>query len=226
MVYPHEHILLRFNGHFGTTTTQADRWSSGIRFGFVNIAPVYDVGKLQTLVNAAQAAAITFHTTGAALTGTNSFLDYVSGAQIGVSGLYTPSTQQTINSPVTVTAGIGTPALPWNTALVTSLRTARPRGRASNGRVYWPCLAAPLVVTTGRMSSSAVDGRAAAFQTFLNALNTAASSYSTGMKAVVASAVGGGIIEPVTSIRLDDRLDSIERRENAQPSVWTVKAIS
>lgn len=226
MVYPHEHILIRFHGHFGTSTSFVDEWSAGVRMGFPNLAPIFDTGKLQTLVNAADAAARVFHANANALVGTNCYFDYASGAQIGVSGRYTPSSQQTILSTSTPTAGTGTPTQPYNAALVTSLRTAIPRGRGSNGRVYWPCLAPAISATTGRMLDGNVAGRLAPFKTFLDALNTAANAYSAGMKVVVASNVGGGLITPVTSIRADGRLDSIERRENATPSTWSTATLA
>ena len=227
MVFPHEHILLRFNGHFGgSSSSLLDRWSCGVRMGFPNIAPVYDAGKLQTLVNAAQTAATTFHSTSSIYAGTTAYLDYVSGAQIGVSGRYTPSSQLTVLSPNTPTAGLGSPVLPWNSASVISLRTAIPRGRGSNGRIYWPALALPLTATTGRATSVAMGTRVNAAKTFIEALNSAANAYSTGMRVVVASAVGGGLITAVTAIRADDRVDSIERRENDQLSAWTTATIS
>lgn len=226
MVFPHEHILLRFNGHFGSSSSRLDRWSCGIRFGFPNLAPIFDTGKLQTFVTAADAAARTMHATSAMAAGTNTFFDFVSGAQIGVSGRYTPSSQQTILSPDVPLAGVGAPSQPWNAALVISLRTAIPRGRGSNGRVYWPGLALVPLAATGRVQQSVVDTRLTTFKTFVESLNSAANAYSTGMRAVVASNVGGGLITAVTAIRSDERLDSIERRENGQPANWTTKPIN
>lgn len=217
MVYPQEHILIRFQGHFGSAGSIVDKWSAGVRFGLAASAPAYDAAKLQTFVNACQAAAITFHTTAAVQAGTNCFFDYVSGAQIGVLGNYVPTTQLTVLSPTTVTAGIGTPTQPWNASSVISLRTANPRGRGSNGRVYWPILAPTISTTTGRAN---VQTRVTAAKTFFDAMNTAANSYSAGMRAIVASNVGGGLHAIVTSIRSDDRIDSIERRENDQASTW------
>lgn len=226
MVFPHEHILLRFHGHFGGSASSiVDRWSCGIRMGFSNIAPVYDTAKLQTLVNSAQTAANTFHSSTGTAAGTTAYLDYVSGAQIGVSGRYTPSAQLTVLSPSTPTAGLGTPVLPWNSASVISLRTAIPRGRASNGRVYWPALALALAITTGRATSATMTTRVNLAKTFIEALNAAGNTYSTGMRVVVASAVGGGAIAPVTAIRSDDRMDSIERRENDQASIYQTATI-
>lgn len=227
MVFQNEHILLRFNGHFGTAqTTIVDRWSCGMRFGLASSAPVYDTVKLQTFVNAAQAAANTFHPATNTNAGTGTFIDYVSGAQIGVLGKYSPSAQLTVISPTTSTAGIGAPINPWNTAHVISLRTNRPRGIASNGRVYWPCQSLGVSAGTGRLTPTQVNNRLTNFVTFVNALNTAANAYSAGCRLIVASAVGGGANAVVTSVRADDRLDSIERRENDQPSAWSTQAIA
>lgn len=226
MVYPHEHLLIRFNGHFGSSSSALDKWSSGIRLGLQTSAPIYDAGKLQTLVNACDSAARAFHSHSNALVGTNAFLDYVSGAQIGVLGNYVPTTQQTILSTSTPTAGLGTPTQPWNAALVTSLRTAIPRGRCSNGRVYWPCLAPAISPTNGRMIDGNVAGRLAPFKAFLDAVNTAANAYSAGTRVIVASNVGGGLIAYVTSIRADSRMDSIERRENEQPPSWSTATLA
>lgn len=225
MVFPHEHVLIRFNGHFGTSSSVVDRWSSGIRFGLPGSAPAFDPAKLQTFVNACQTAANTFHSGTQSWTGTNAFLDYVSGAQIGVLGKYSPATQLTVVSPVNTTAGNGSPVLPWNSAMVISLRTAIPRGRGSNGRVYWPAIAAAVSATTGRLGSAPTQARLNLFKAFLDSCNDAANTYSAGMKAIVASNVGGGLYATVTSVRSDDRIDSIERRENDQPATYVTAAI-
>lgn len=226
MVFPHEHILLRFHGHFGGATAPGlDEWSVGIRLGLTTSAPAFDAGKLQTLCNAAQTAGNNFHTGTGVMTGTSCWLDYVAGAQIGVLGRYSPTTQQTILSPSTPTAGVGSGTLPWSSALVMSLRTAAPRGYASNGRVYWPSPGAAVDPGTGRVSTGNVNARLTAFKAFINALNTAANVYSPGMAVVVASAVGGGAIRPVTAIRSDGRVDGIERRENAQASNYQTQTI-
>ena len=218
MVYPATHILLRFQGHFGSSGSAVDKWSSGVRLGIPGTAIVYDAAKLQTLVNAAASAAQTFHPTANVFAGSNTYFDQVTGAQIGASGRYTPDTQQTIFSTYSPVAGSGTGVLPWNSASVISLRTGRPRGRASNGRMYWPCISMPIQTTTGRILSANVVSRLTAAKTMLDAINTAANVYQTGMRIIVASNVGIGDSAFVTSIRADDRIDSIERRENDQPS--------
>lgn len=71
------------------------------------------------------------------------------------------------------------------------------------------------------MTTAAVQSRLNLFKTFADALNTAANTYSAGTRLLVASAVGGGLHVPVTSVRSDERMDSIERRENDQPSIYS-----
>lgn len=223
MVYPQEHILLRFNGHFGTSSSVLDRWSSTIRMGLVSSAPAYDPAKLQTLVNAAQTAGIAFHTAANVNAGTSAYFDQVAGAQVGVSGRYLPSGQLTVLSPNTPTAGLVTTSLPFTSASVLSLRTAIPRGRGSNGRVYWPCTSMPIIGGTGRINTLA---RNTAAKTFLDALNVAGNTYSAGMRVIVASNVGAGLHAIVTAVRSDDRLDNIEARENDQPVLWSTAALA
>lgn len=228
MVYAQEHLLIRFNGHFGSSASDfVDRWSSGIRFGLVSSAPIYDPAKLQTFVNACQAAANTFHANTSSFVGTGCYHDFVSGAQIGVLGRYSPAGQLTVVSPTVATNGAGTGGpMPWNTALVISLRTAVPRGVTSNGRVYWPALAPIVSASDGRISAVNVNARVLNFKTFLDACNTAANAYSPGCRALVVSNKGGGSSAAVTSIRSDGRLDTIERRENAKASIWSTQTLA
>jgi hypothetical protein len=64
------------------------------------------------------------------------------------------------------------------------------------------------------------------FKTFFDALNVAANTYSAGTRLIVASNVGGGLHAPVTMIRSDDRIDSIERRENDTPATWSTSTLA
>lgn len=221
MAYGSTHILVRANGHFGTSGSASDYWSTGLRFGIPGTDVVYDEAKLQTFVQACFTAATTFHADVTSVVGTACWLDNCSAARIGLNGKYNPSTQVTKFSTGGASAGTGTVVLPWNSALVVSLRTPNPRGPASNGRSYWPMLAGAIIGTTGRISSSVVSNRLANFRTMLNSMNTAANVYDPGMKVRVFSNIGLGSAATVTGIRSDDRVDSIERRENQIPSVWT-----
>lgn len=159
------------------------------------------------------------------LMGTNCHFLYATVARIGEDGKYLPTDQLTTVSVGASQAGGGTPTQPWNTSLSFGLRTDAPRGRASNGRVYVPMLAPTVSASTGRVAAANVNGRVAAFVTFLQAVNAAAAAYDLGAAVCVMSNIGAGTTRVVTAVRSDERLDSIERRENDQPPVYTTVSL-
>jgi hypothetical protein len=55
----------------------------------------------------------------------------------------------------------------------------------------------------------------------LDGINVAAQVASSGLRLHVMSGKAPGWSALVTGIRADQRMDSIERRENDQPAVWT-----
>lgn len=220
MAYPSAHILVKAIGHFGTSGVANDNWSTGLRIGIPGADVPYNQAGLQTFVQAAFAAFQSFHADPLSLVGTACWLDYTSAARIGTDGHYDPLSQKTVVSTTASTAGSGSVVLPWNTAHVISLRTANVRGYASNGRCYYPYLAGSPTGTTGRLTTTQVNNRVQNFKTLINSLNTAANTYAAGAAVRVFSNNGAGYGATVTSLRADDRLDSIERRENKTPSVW------
>jgi hypothetical protein len=226
MAFPERHLLLRTGGHFGAASTELDKWSVGLRFGNGQNNLIYDGAKLSAFLSSASAALVTFHGTSDIGVSTECFLDWVTLALVGTDGKYDPIDQQTMRFDRAPLPGTGSCTKPWNTASVFSLRTAVPRGFASNGRTYYPALAATMAPGTGRWSPAALTLRLTAFKVLVNALNAASVNYQAGVKLRVYSAVGAGKSEAVTSIRCDERLDSIERRENQQPAVWQVQTVT
>jgi len=224
--YTNAHVLLRAGGHFGTNTGIYDNWSIGFRFG----KPGSDVASStdpQAFVTAAAAPLATFHAGANSLVGTGCFLDYVTGARVGTDGKYDPDTQETRRHdyPTTV-SGSGSMTQGWAVAVVCSLRTARPRGYASNGRLYYPAGAATPSGSSGRLSQSQTNSLVLAWKTLIDSLNSAAGAQlGSGIKLCVFSGVAPGRTETVTQIRIDGRLDQQERRENKQPPVWSYQNI-
>jgi hypothetical protein len=227
VAYANDHLLLRVEGHFGSTSTdRIDKWSVGLRFAIVGADVPYDKPKLQTFVDAAFGALQTFHASPNTDAGSLCFFDSTQGAIIGTDGKYNPLTQETVRKDGPTGGGAGTITQPWNTAGVLSLRTSRPRGYASNGRVYWPWCAAAVQPGTGRVVQTEVQDRLDVFKTAVNALNVAAAAYQVNTKLAVMSKVGSGLTALVTSVRADGRLDSIERRENGQAAVYSSVTIA
>lgn len=225
MTYAFPHLVVRLNGGFGSSSTPPDRWSSGFRVGIPTQSIRYDAGALQTFANAVHTAASTMHANAATAAGTNCFLLNVSVARVGTNGRYDPAGQLTTVSTGATAAGAGTANQAWNVALSVGLRTAQPRGYASNGRFYYPMLAPTVVTGTGRLVQTSVQNRLNVMATFFDSVNTAAAVYDLGSLVCVMSNVGAGTTEAVTAVRSDLRLDSIERRENNQPPTYVTAAV-
>lgn len=215
MSFANIHLYVRLNGSFGSSAgVPVDKWSAGFRVGIPGTDIQLASPALQTFANAVHTAAATLTGTAGSFVGNTCYFQYVTVARIGTDGKYNPAGQLTTTSVGAPAAGAGSATLPWNTAHSFGLRTAAPRGYASNGRFYMPLLAAPLTAGTGRLNSTQVVNRITAARTFFNAVNVAANVYDPGAVVCVMSNVGTGKTERVISLRADERLDSIERREN------------
>jgi hypothetical protein len=114
-------------------------------------------------------------------------------------------------SPLSGTGAGGYPQI----AVVLSLRTARPRGYASNGRMYVPCSQA-IGSSDGRISAATALGIATAGATLIAAIN------DVGLgQAAVMSAVGAGRTEPITGVRVGRVMDTQRRRRNQLAEEYT-----
>lgn len=220
MAHPNAHLYVKIHGSFGGNyASNAEKWSAGLRIGVIGADINYSVAGLQTLANSIHTAVYAYHSVAASLAGTGNWFERVSVARVGTDGHYDPKAQQTTWSTGSPVVGTGQANQPWNTAGNISLRTDNPRGYASNGRFYYPQLVGGLDVNSGRIVTSLQATRIAAIKTLFDAINTAAGVYAVAAKVMVSSATGG-VSALVRQVRIDDRLDSIERRENSQPSVW------
>lgn len=100
-------------------------------------------------------------------------------------------------------------------AIVISLRTARSRGFASNGRMYLPSALEPSVAS-GQIQQTAADTLALTSATFIAAV----ADVGIGVPAVMSSA-GAGRIEQVTGVRIGRVMDTQRRRRNALDEAYT-----
>lgn len=143
---------------------------------------------------------------------------------MGTNGRYTGTLQQTTERVLTQPfPGTGAGSGPWSQSCVTSLRTQKPRGLASNGRFYYPGVGLFVGNTTGLLDEGTCIGIATAGSALLSGLNAVAETTLEGAQVSVMSQgglSGPPITLPVTSVRVDGRLDHQERRENDLPSVY------
>nr|CRY96451.1 hypothetical protein [uncultured prokaryote] len=109
-------------------------------------------------------------------------------------------------------------SMPAQIAVVISLRTARPRGRASNGRMYVPALPS-LVANTGKFSAADATDIAVAGSTMIGAIGEALDT-----ECVVASAVGTGLLETITGVRVGRVPDTQRRRREGLVEEYSAEA--
>lgn len=221
MTFENTHLLVKAIGHFGTVAVSNDTWSSGLRIA--NPTPAESPPNVDYTSFLADLAPLyqSFHQNASTAAGSSCYIDELTLARIGPDGKYNPPEFVTNRHTYTVKpVGVGTPTGPWSQSFVYSLRTAIPRGYASNGRVYWPCLVPALDATTGRMNTATVAARLTPFKTLLDSINALTGAIQPGLAVCVMSRVGSGQTAYVTHVRADGRMDSQERRENDQVSVY------
>jgi hypothetical protein len=226
MAYDRQALVFRINGHFGATATaQSDHWSTGLRFAPVSVQGIQRTD-WTTFLESAAAVVQAFHQAADVAAGTNTYIDYLTCAPVGPDGKYLSKITQTSRRDwTTPLAGAGNGVHPWNSAFVTSLRTANQRGYASNGRMYYPAVSLFVQPTTGRLNAAGQTAYLAAAKTLINGLNTAANTAEAGLRLHVMSKVGSGTSAVVTALRCDQRLDSIERRENDLDPIYATTTI-
>lgn len=226
MAHPNAHLYCRLVGSFGSDPgSNQEKWSAGFRAGVIGADVPFDATKLQTLANSLFAAGKAFHGNVDSLTSPFCWLHNVTVARVGTDGKYLPGVQDTTFSEGLPGLGIGNASLPWNTSGVFSLRTGNPRGYASNGRLYYPLLVGGAALTNGRLTDTQVTARLSRAKTMFDAFNAALATYQVNTCVVVSSATGS-IASRVLQIRSDQRLDSIERRENAGQTVWFTSTLA
>jgi hypothetical protein len=223
MAFAANHVLLGIHGVFGSAyTSPLERWTTTLR---VQPAPAtaQDIALINFLADC-EPFITAHHTTSDTKVGAGCWLTELTAAVIGQDGKYLGGeTQETTRVFLTTPVqGSGTGIHPFPTSIVRSLRTARGRGRASNGRMYYPALAAAVTVAQGgRMSVSDAGGIAAFAASLLNGINTSATeNLGVGSGVSVMSSVGLGLSASVISVRVGTRLDHMESRERALPEAW------
>lgn len=194
MAYPAAHSLLTFSG---PAYGELEQWATGVRLRRTTVPSVAEV-------EAAGEAFIAFMNNSEMQGSGACKMQSAKWAPQNVEGKYGDG------APVEhlfANRTIGTnQSMPAQIAVVISLRTARPRGRASNGRMYIPALP-QLEANTGKFSVATALDIATAAAEMLTAIGAALST-----QCVVGSAVGTGLLENVTGVRVGRVPDTQRRR--------------
>ena len=121
-----------------------------------------------------------------------------------------------------MTSGGGSSTHPFQTSIVTSLRTAHP-GPSGRGRLYWPATGIAMTSSTLRAASGSVDGAVTAVKTYLSALEAAIEVTLTGVALCVWSRKNGALY-PVNQLQMGDVLDTQRRRRDTTIETFSTVA--
>lgn len=203
MPFPAPHSLLTFSG---PAYGDLEQWSTGLRLRTTtppDAAALSEAGE----------AFISFMNTNELLGSSAAKMQSVKWAPQTVEGKYGSgeSVEFLFNNRTIGNNG----GMPAQIAVVLSLRTARPRGRASNGRMYVPALPT-LVANTGRFSVTDANIIAERAATMISLIGEA-----LGTDVVVGSAVESGLLETVTGVRVGRVPDTQRRRREGIPEEYS-----
>jgi len=192
-----------------------------------SVNPVYSIGgDFGAPVSAAQAATIA------------AGIDALT-ISVGVTGMWNPTTrllgcrveartlagdlealaEHVRGAPV---AGAASGAMPFQTSLVSSLRTTHP-GPSGRGRLYWPATGVPLTLATNRPSSANMTTYLAGIKTTLSAIQGVIDVTLDGVALAVWSRKNADLYV-VNSIQTGDVLDVQRRRRDAEVENYNVLA--
>lgn len=215
MTFPLTHKLLTI--HWITPSQPDETGQTGIRFA--GTEPI-----TQAMVDAAKPVVQTFWNS---LNGriSNSYkLAFLRLASIGTDGKYVPGSfaRDAVYAVPSPGGGAATPVYPIQTACVSTLLTAAPRGQAAKGRMFLPPIT-DILNDDYRWSATVGASRSSALATMLHdlagPLGGVPGVYSKGTKGSAT-----GLVRPVTGVQTGIRPDVQRRRGRAVPESYSATA--
>jgi len=146
---------------------------------------------------------------------------YVTGCRVEArtaAGVLEALAEGNISSPV---VGQGSMPHPFQTSLVSSLRTTTPGG-SGRGRLYWPATGATIDAPTLRMTSSSASTALTGIKSYLNLIQTAVDASVDETVALAVWSRTTGQLPTVNSIQVGDVLDTQRRRRDKITETLTV----
>lgn len=212
MAFPRNHLYLTV--HWIPSSAPLETGQFGLRFDT-------QAATTQALVDACKPAVQTFWAALGDLVPTDMGLKFLRLARIGTDGKYIPGSvaYDAVYGAGTIAGGGGaTPIYPLQMSMVTTLKTAVPRGQGSHGRVYLPAPSSALG-SDYRWPATSADARSAGLTTMVQSLNTV-----IGGPLVVASRGtvrgGPGLFQTVTGLQTGRRPDVQRRRARAVTELY------
>lgn len=211
MAYTKAHLVFRIGGFFSANgTTALEEWSTGCRIDVGS--GVVSEGQKADFLEAVQSPIAGFHASSAGGAHQSCYLNRLTAAYVDVDGKYLGGADQpTTEREFAPVGGFASTGVSWDVARTISLLTSRDRGRASRGRMYWPCGA--LTASDGRWAAADILGSVGAALTMLDAINTAAAAAWAGSEGIcVFSELGLGTTAKVIRVEIGRAPDTQRRR--------------
>ena len=222
------HLRIQIGGTYGTV----EEWSTGWRVqsldanGRAITAPAVLQQQAELGISNVVNACRVFHVKDY-VAPSNCVLDRVSITVIGADGKKAPGTDSTIvMAPENglPTAGTATPSYPPQIACAYSTVTAKPRGRGSKGRWFYPTTP-QIDMSTFQMPAQVQGALLAAGATLLNQINDTNAGVDVSWQVIIASSLAG-TNTPVTAVRVGRALDTIRRRRNHVNEAYNTQALT
>lgn len=210
-------------GYFGPAPG-VDIWRTGFKIPLTD-GTVPDTEDLNQFLETIKPFLSTWHAGSDLNAGSQVWMKTLTAAVVGTDGKYLGGGLQetTRNDFAAALPGGGSNIHNLASALCISFATPRARGRASRGRMFWPCRGITLGVNDGMLSTSLQTTIAAAAKTLIDGINGAANPLIGAASVIsVMSGLGTGTTAPVTDVSIGRKMDHQERREGelSEGHVW------
>jgi hypothetical protein len=184
-----------------------------------SVNPVWQIGGVSTAEDISPAEALTMATAVAAVTVPTGLLNVMStttrvlGCRLEARRWDGTLAAQAEALKATPTVGSGSQANPFQTSIVSSLRTGG-TGGSSRGRLYWPATGIGIVATNLRPTGGNVSSALTGVKTYLTSITAAITPTLTNAPILSVWSRLGAATLPVSSILMGDVLDTQRRRRD------------
>lgn len=222
MAFP-DHWLLSWGG---SLYGGQDEWSNGIRFATPDGGGPGQVDETAMVQDFATQLSAFVASNGSGYSNAVA-MEWVKFNQIAPNGGYVDEGTTHVVELGTAVKGPTTPAFPPQISLCVSFLTPVARGYASKGRLYVPVPGLVVQVATGRVATTALQGIADSWATFLEELgNMPGLDLTDIVPSIVSRTPLAGAQNPINGVRVGDVLDTQQRRRNAMVETYVAATVA
>lgn len=221
MAYPHRVARITFSGDCWNGT---EIWSTGFFMGF----PGGDAPEItQAGIDQIGAAWKTFFSTNTTAIASTYKFTAAKAVMLNNDGKSLPETAKYHYPAAPVAGANGVTRMPAQISLVATLTNTLPRGLATKGRMFLPGIASS-VTDTGKISQPVAAAIATNLKLFFDTVYSDADTPGNPVLASLGSGPLqlGGVIRPVTGIKIGDVWDTQRRRRNQFTELYEQRVVA